>query len=455
MTPEHMVESLRRVGYDAETAATRAGWLARVGEAFDRVTGAPPEWRWCVPGRIEIFGKHTDYAGGRSLLAAVPRGFAVAAGARNDNRVRVLDARYGESIIIDIHDTQAKWRGWANYAAVTVRRFERNFPGATLGTDIAIASDLPRAAGLSSSSAFVVSIALALIRRAGLEARDDWRAAITSVEDLAWYLGCVENGLSFQSLGGIDGVGTRGGSQDHTAILACRPGVVSHYSFMPVRAHGETAMPAGWRFVVASSGVHADKAGSVRDRYNRASQAVERLLAIWNASVESASSSLAAALGSDPDAEARLRDVLRNRPASRVQGPEFKGPEFSTEDLDRRLSMFVRETARVPMAAAAFASADRDGLGSLTRSSQEDAERLLGNQIPETIALARLAYEQGAFAASAFGAGFGGSVWALVPAADAERFGAEWMRRYREAFPFRDTAEWFSASPGPGASAIE
>jgi galactokinase len=258
----------------------------------------------------------------------------------------------------------------------------------------------------------------------------------------------VENGLSFQSLGGIAGVGTQGGSQDHTAILACRPGAVSHYSFLPVRAHGRAAMPADWRFVVASSGVHADKAGTVRDRYNRASQAVERLLTIWNATQEPPAHSLAAALASGPDAESRLRETLRHQPAA-------SGPQFSSDDLERRLSMFARETARVPLAAAAFACADRDRLESLARSSQEDAERLLGNQIPETVALASSAYELGAFAASAFGAGFGGSVWALVPAADALAFGQEWMGRYREEFPFRDAADWFSAVPGPGASAIE
>ena len=39
---------------------------------------------------------------------------------------------------------------------------------------------------------------------------------------------------------------------------------------------------------------------------------------------------------------------------------------------------------------------------------------LLGNQVPETIALARAALAHGAFAACSFGAGFGGSVWALV-----------------------------------------
>ncbi len=450
MTPDQTRDCLRRIGYDAAAAETRAGWLERTASEFERMTGAPPDWRWCVPGRIEIFGKHTDYAGGRSLLAAVPRGFAVVARARTDNRVRVIDARHSESIVIDVHDHDRTWRGWANYAAVTVRRLQRNFPGAELGLDIAIASDLPRAAGLSSSSAFVVSIALALIRRAGLEARDDWRQVITSVEDLAWYLGCVENGLDFRSLSGLEGVGTRGGSQDHTAILACRPGVVSHYSFMPVRAHGEARMPDGWRFVVASSGVHADKAGSVRERYNRASLAVQALLEIWNAISEVASSSLAAALESDPDAEGRLRDAV-------VSGGRMSMtfPAFSPADLERRLSMFARETARIPRAAAAFACADRIALESLTRASQEDAERLLGNQIPETVALASLAYEEGAFAASAFGAGFGGSVWALVPAADAAEFGEAWIRRYREAFSFRDACEWFSAVPGPGASAIE
>lgn len=440
---DRVLERLRTIGYDESDAASRAGWLSRTAAEFERVTGAPPEWRWCVPGRIEIFGKHTDYAGGRSLLAAVPRGFAVMARPRSDDRLRVVDARYGDSAVIDVRDHQRVWRGWANYAAVTARRLARNFPGASFGMDIALASDLPRAAGLSSSSAFVVAIALALIRRARLEERDDWRTAIASTEDLAWYLGCVENGLDYRSLPGSAGVGTHGGSQDHTAILACRAGIVSHYSFMPVRAHGDAAMPSGWRFVVASSGVHADKAGSVRERYNRASLAVQALLRIWNASAPMPAASLAAAIESAPDAEDLLRFQLRSE------------QDFSPEDLSRRLSMFVRETTRVPRAAAAFASADRHALEELARSSQGDTETLLGNQIPETIALVSLAYEEGAFAASAFGAGFGGSVWALVPAEHAGAFGEAWIRRYREAFPYRDTCEWFSATPGPGASLIE
>ncbi len=433
---------LHAAGYDRVAAQSRAVWLERASAEFARVTGAPPLWHWSVPGRIEIFGKHTDYAGGRSLLSAVPRGFAVVGRPRADACVRVIDARHGDVAIIDIHDTERGWKGWANYVAVTVRRLADNFPGASLGMDIAIASDLPRAAGLSSSSALVVGIALALIRRGELDLRDDWQQVIGSVEDLAWYLGCVENGLSYKSLEGTRGVGTHGGSQDHTAILACRPGVVSHYSFMPVVAHGVSPMPEAWRFVVASSGVHADKAGSVRDRYNRASLAVRALVAIWNAEHPATPAmSLAAALDSHADAEGQLRAaVLRSDPEG-----------FTREDLDRRLTQFVHETARVPLAAAAFANADFAELHRLAAASQDGAERLLGNQIPETVALVAMACEEGAFAASAFGAGFGGSVWAVVPASGADAFGAAWMAKYRSAYRHRDTADWFSAVPGPGA----
>ena len=419
---------------------SREEWIARMFRGADEAVGAPASWRWSVPGRIEIFGKHTDYAGGESLLSAVPRGFVVAARPRADDRVRVIDVRHGESAVIGVHDAAHVWRGWVNYAGVTVRRLADDFPGATLGADIAIASDLPRAAGLSSSSAFVVGVATALIRRAALETRHDWRDVIGSVEDLAWYLGCVENGLTYKSLSGTDGVGTHGGSQDHTAILACRSGYVSRYGFVPVRALGGAPMPAGWTFVAASSGVHADKAGSVRERYNRASRAVSALLAIWNQTAPVPACSLAAALAGGPDAASRLRHAL-----GRAQAPGF-----TANDLLRRLSQFTREMARIPTAVAAFAAADAQALSDLAAASQQDAGQLLGNQVPETVALCDLARREGAFAASAFGAGFGGSVWALVLAEDADTFGHAWMHAYRQQFPHRQTAEWFTARPGPG-----
>lgn len=46
-----------------------------------------------------------------------------------------------------------------------------------------------------------------------------------------------------------------------------------------------------------------------------------------------------------------------------------------------------------------------------------------------------LARDLGVQAASSFGAGFGGSVWALVPTADADGFATAWLERYSAEFP--------------------
>jgi len=431
------------LGMTADDAAGRAALVDRVAQGFAGWAGAPPAWCWFVPGRIEVVGKHTDYAGGRSLLAAVPRGFAVAARARRDGRVRVMDVRYGSRTDIDPYDERGALTGWQSYVQVVARRFARNFPGAELGTDLAIASDLPRAAGLSSSSALVVAVATALARRANLAERDEWQAAIGSVHDLAWYLGCVENGLDYRNLAGTAGVGTMGGSEDHTAILACRTGCLSQYRFMPVTHQGDTPMPDSWAFVIASSGVPADKAGSVREHYNRAALGTRALLQRWNEDAATPASSLAAALA-EPGAVARLQSLV----AQAAPGG------FTVEELLRRLAHFVAEDGRVPDAARAFATADAAAIGRMSDDSQREADEWLGNQIPETRVMAALARECGALGSSSFGAGFGGSVWALAQRADAPAFADEWLRAYSRRYPAMARLDWFVARPGPAATEV-
>ena len=51
-----------------------------------------------VPGRLEVLGKHTDYAGGRSLLCAVEQGISFAIRPRSDSQVRVVDATSKETV---------------------------------------------------------------------------------------------------------------------------------------------------------------------------------------------------------------------------------------------------------------------------------------------------------------------------------------------------------------------
>ena len=60
--------------------------------------------------------------------------------------------------------------------------------------------------------------------------------------------------------------------------------------------------------------------------------------------------------------------------------------------------------------------------------------------------------EAGALAASAFGAGFGGSVWALVRRAEAREFADCWLENYATAFPEPATrAVFFTTGAGPAA----
>jgi galactokinase len=67
------------LGMTPEQAASREALFAQLDQRGGKILDGPPLWRRFTPGRIEIFGKHTDYAGGHSLLAAVPRGIALVA----------------------------------------------------------------------------------------------------------------------------------------------------------------------------------------------------------------------------------------------------------------------------------------------------------------------------------------------------------------------------------------
>ncbi|HTO87770.1 MAG TPA: galactokinase family protein [Thermoanaerobaculia bacterium] len=447
---EGLVSRLAAAGMSPAAAAPKAELFVaaeRALAASDSGSRGEP-FRWFVPGRIEVLGKHTDYAGGRSLLCGVERGFCVVARGRADRAVRMADAVRGLEATLrlspDPGDTPS---GWTVYAAAVLRRIVRNFAGPLVGADIALASDLPRASGMSSSSALVVSIFTALAAVNRLEERPEYGGAIRSLEDLAGYLGCVENGYAFGTLSGDEGVGTFGGSEDHTAILCSRAGHLSRFSFCPVRAEGTIALSRDWTFVLAVSGVPSDKTGDAKERYNLASLSAAAVLELWNEATGRSDSTLAAAVRLASDAPDRIRDVLRYR----------RHPRFPPETLAKRFDQFFEESERlVPAAAEAFARADASALAGIVDRSQERAEHLLGNQIPETITLARSARNLGAFAASAFGGGFGGSVWALVRVSDAPAFRDAWEADYRGRFPAAaDASRFFESGAGPGRVQID
>ncbi len=399
--------------------------------------------QWWVPGRIEVLGKHTDYAGGRSLLAAVERGFHVVARPRRDGGVNLVDARSQQAYQgrIDAALEPAPGR-WMDYPVSVLRRLARDFPGATTGMDAALCSSLPSASGLSSSSALVIATFLPLMAFNRLEEHPAWQGAFTSPDDLAGYLGAVENGRAFGPFPGDFGVGTQGGSEDHTAILRCEAGMLAGYRFVPVTAESCTALPSDWTFVIAASGVTAAKAGAVKSRYNHLSAETATLIDSWNRAVGSDHASLLDILLSREDAVDHLTALVATHPDG--------------EALQRRLGQFNEECLTIiPGVVEALGRGDAARIGTLVDRSHHLASTVLGNQIAETDFLARRARELGAIAASAFGAGFGGSVWALVARPRAEEFAAAWREGYTTAFPQRiDAASVFVSDAASGAHEV-
>jgi galactokinase len=448
MNVEAIVERLSISGMSGAALLDKATLFSNLLDAcavhFRR---AGPPLAMFVPGRIEVLGKHTDYCGGRSLLAAAERGICLLAAARGDARLHIFDVVRRREFECEISPhLEPPADHWSNYVMTAVRRLARNFPALRGGAELAFASDLPSAAGMSSSSALIVAVALALARVTALDQDAAWRSALPAPEALASYLACVENGQSYGALAGDRGVGTLGGSEDHTAMLCCHAGRLAQYSFCPTRRERDVPVPPGYGFVIAVSGVRAEKTGPAREKYNRASRAARHLLGHWRAVTRRSDTSLADAVRSAPDAADRLREIAAASADS----------EFSPAWLLDRFEHFREESERlVPAASASLERSDLRGFAAAAAQSQETAERLLGNQVPQTILLARLARECGAAASSSFGAGFGGSVWAMVREEEQQAFTELWQRRYLEAYPeLCHTAQFFWTSAGPAVVQI-
>ena len=284
--------------------------------------------------------------------------------------------------------------------------------------------------GLSSSSALVITIAMALFDANALWESSEWRPVADDDLSFAQYCAAMESGAAWGPFAGDTGVGTRGGAQDHIAICASRARQVGAFAYLPGRVVDRVDWPADWRIVVATSGVRATKTGNAMRAYNRVADSVRALVTAWNADTGRADETLGEIVRSAPDAFDHVVS-LADRAASDAVSADY---------LRVRARQFVEETTViVPRMSEAIRRADSAVVGELMRRSQELAEQALQNQVPQTVWLASHARDYGAVAATAFGAGFGGAVWALVVDGDAEQMASAWMQA-------------FAAVPGNGGS---
>ena len=237
------------------------------------------------------------------------------------------------------------------------------------------------------------------------------RGAARQPEILAGYLATIENGQSFGSLAGDRGVGTFGGSEDHTAICCCRAGRAAGLCVLSGAAGASDSLSARLR-----AGRRRPAACWPRRRARRWPSTIGPRgwsRRCWSCGVRRPAATTArwpTPCGAIRAAADRLRRIVAERPHAAFDAAATCAAFRSVPGRKRAGSSRPR-SRRWPKGRSTRSATLVD------RVAASWPSELLENQVPQTIGLARSARQCGAAAASAFGAGFGGSVWALVGAA--------------------------------------
>ena len=311
-----------------------------------------------APGRVNLIGEHTDYNDGLCLPFALAAGVTVTVEDGDDETLmaRALDLGEEDAFAVAQPPPGSGWRAFVRGTAAELARAGHRLRGGTL----TITGDVPRGAGLSSSAALGVALALALLAHAGRPEPDR--------RELARLCSRVENAW----------VGARTGLLDQLAALFGRPG---HAVRLDLRSLAVAPVPlrlGGWRLATVDSGVaHAHAASGYNERRAEC-EAACRMLGVRS-----------------------LRGVSA-RDAARLPEP-----------LDRRARHVVEENERVEEAVAALARDDLAALGALLDASHASLRDLYEVSVPAVEETVARLQDAGAGGVRLVGGGFGGSVLAL------------------------------------------
>jgi galactokinase len=334
-----------------------------------------------APGRVNLIGEHTDYNGGPVLPVALERRTAVAA--RPADGWRLVSSMDGK-----VHDADpnAPARGdWTDYVMGVVREL-RSMSAAPAGALIAVASTVPIGAGLSSSAALTVASARALGLLAG---RPLTPADLVEIAFRAEH----------------DHVGVRCGRMDQTIAAHAERGTALLFE---TGAGTLVRVPFGSRLWIVETGVsHELTGGALNDRRRECEEALE-LCRRWRPGLRHLAQL----------APADLAEVARRLPPPLVP----------------RVRHVVTETARTRAAAAALGAGDLARLGGLLVEGHASLRDDYRSTVPEADFIVERAVAHGAHGARLTGAGWGGAVVVLAPAAREARILAEVSRDFGDRF---------------------
>lgn len=213
-------------------------WLL---EQFEQIFGrhlGDDIWISRAPGRVNLIGEHTDYSGGFVLPAALGHDVAIVFRPRTDRIVRLYSCDYSQTnkFCLDeiLSSTDAPWSNFFRGVAWVLNEHESPDGGwdegegnlELTGLDAVISGDVPIGAGLSSSAAFEVASAFALLVAAGSDA-----SVLNSFEPedglkvrrrIALACQKAENIFVGVSCGIMDQMASCMGREGHAIYLDCR-----------------------------------------------------------------------------------------------------------------------------------------------------------------------------------------------------------------------------------------
>jgi len=378
----------------------------RATAGFVRAYGGRPAGMWAAPGRVNLIGEHTDHNDGFVLPFALPRRTVVAAAPDTGRRWTVWSEQTGERVSFGRADAAEPGRvtGWAAYVAGVVWALceaDLDVPVARL----AVASDVPLGAGLSSSAALEAAVQAALLDLGDVD---------VPVADRPGLAQRAENGY----------VGAPTGIMDQFAAVCCRAG---HALFLDCRSHAVEHVP----FDLDAAGL-AILVVDTRAPHRH----VDGEYAARRAACEYA----AAALGVPALRDVDIDDL--DAALARIDDPVVR----------RRVRHVVTENHRVRQTVDLLRAGRLAAIGPLLTASHDSMRDDFEITVPEVDTAVEAALAAGAYGARMTGGGFGGCVLALVDATAAETVAAAIARAYADrgyAAP-----ECFTARPGSGAGRI-
>ena len=180
-------------------------FVERLKFRFTKNYDAVPDVIAAAPGRVEFIGNHTDYNNGPVIGAAIDRYVFVALRRIEESVFRFSS---GDSSYVAVEDPTQKLKGkrsWINYPLGVYDSLIRRGLKPSGGFELAVDSDVPMGAGLSSSAALELAVCQALCTVYGLGlSREEMALASREAENefVGMPCGILDQGVSAMGTSG-------------------------------------------------------------------------------------------------------------------------------------------------------------------------------------------------------------------------------------------------------------